>query len=406
MRRNLKKNLILISIGLLLVSAGCESRRTYSLEEKVSQRITNTPKIQEICPSISDDGKKLVFEVDEKGNREIFMKNLETGKLINITNSPAQDHQPSISADGKKVVFLSDRTGTEEIHLVNLADIFYAKGTVERSKGLTDKAILDFEQAVDIDPLHIASLQELGRLYDQKQDYDKAVKQFDAIANYYSNELTKFLSENDTSIAQVKQQLEMLLKNNIISYNNLAFVYVHKGDRRAAADVRYSLGTHFEKIGLTRFAIDEFKKGLVDDPEPSFEIYSFLAKLYRNNNDHKNAAEMLEHALAIDPNSASAHNDLGMAYMELASLEDSKKVELSYVKKTFSEKAKKEFEKAIELSPNFTNAHQNLATYHYERGEYEEALKQWETIYQINPEYPGLKQNLLLVQGQFDDEEP
>ncbi len=405
MGKNLKDNIILGLVGLLVIIAGCEAPRRLSLEERVTKKITEAPDLQKTNPGISDDGKKLIFEAEEKGNKEIFLKNLETGKLMNISNSPAKDYQPSISADGQKVVFLSDRTGTDEVHLVNLADIFYARGSQAKTKGYTESAISYFEQAVDIDPLHIASLQELGRLYDKKENYDKAIKQFDTIANFYTNQLAELLKEKAGSVAKVKQQLDMLLKNNIIAYNNLAFVYMHKGDKKAAADVHYSLGTHFDKIGLTKFAIDEFQTGLADDPAPSFDVYSLLGKLYRETNDYKKSAEMLEKALAIDSNSASAHNNLGMVYAKLASREDTKKVELAHVKQTLLENAKKEFEKAIEISPSFTGAHQNLAVYYYGRGQYQDALKEWEIIYGINPEYPDLKKNLVLVKEQFEIKE-
>lgn len=152
MRKSLKDNLICGLVGLLVVSAGCEAPRRPSLEEQVSSNITDTPKLHETNPSISADGKKIVFEADDNGNKEIFLKNLETGQLMNISNSPANDYQPSISADGKKVIFLSDRTGSSEIHMVNLADIFYARGLQSKANGYIENAISYFEQATNTDP--------------------------------------------------------------------------------------------------------------------------------------------------------------------------------------------------------------------------------------------------------------
>jgi tetratricopeptide (TPR) repeat protein len=397
MRKSLKDNLVCGLVGLLVVSTGCEAPRRLSLEEQVSRNITDTPKLHETNPSISADGKKIVFEVDDKGNKEIFLKNLETEQLMNISNSPANDYQPSISADGKKVIFLSDRTGSSEIHMVSLADIFYARGLQSKASGDIENAISYFEQATSTDSLHIPSYQELGGLYDEREDYDKAIKEFDTIANLYTSELIEFLKNKDSSAIQIKAELEILVKNNITAYNNLALVYIHKGGKKAAADVYYSLGTLFDKIGWNNFAIAEFQKGLDVDPAPSFDVYSLLGKLYREANNYKESAEMLEKALQIDSNSAPTHNNLGMVYARLASQEDAKKVGLTHVKQTLEENAKKEYEKAIEISPNFTDAHQNLAVYFYERGEYRNALREWEIIYKINPEYPDLKKNLDLV---------
>jgi len=244
--------------------------------------------------------------------------------------------------------------------------------------------------------LHIPSHQELGRLYDEREDYDKAIKEFDTIANLYTDEFMRFLAIFKESPHE-EQQLKTLTGDIIIAYHNLALTYTHKGNEKAAANVYYNLGMIFEEIGVTKLAIAELKKGLGVDPAPSFDTYSLLGKLYRRTESLKKSAEMLEKALEIDPNSASAHNNLGMVYAELASQEDTKKVELAHVKQTLLESAKKEFEKAIEISPKFTEAHDNLAVYYYEKEDYRNALKQWEIIYGINPEYPNLKKNLELV---------
>lgn len=396
MRKSLKDNLICGLVGLLVVSAGCEAPMRPSLEEQVSRNITDTPKLHETNPSISADGKKIVFEADDKGNKEIFLKNLETGQLMNISNSPAKDYQPSISADGKKVIFLSDRTGSPEIYMVNLADIFYARGLQSKANGYTENAISYFEQATSTDPLHIPSHQELGRLYDEREDYDKAINEFDIIANLYTDEFMKFLAIFQES-PQEEQQLKTLTGDIIIAYHNLALTYMHKENKKAAANVYYNLGMIFDKIGVNKLAIAEFEKGLSVDPAPSFDTYSLLGKLYQRTKSHKKSAEMLEKALEIDPNSAPAHNNLGMVYAELASQEDTKKVELTHVKQTLLESAKKEFQKAIEISPKFTEAHNNLAVYYYEKEDYRNALKEWQIIYEINPEYPNLKKNLDLV---------
>lgn len=397
MGKNLRKNLVHCLVGLLIVITGCETPPpSKSLEAKLSFNISNDPVMHESNPSISAHGKKLVFQADDKGNKEIFLKNLETGQLMNISNSPAKDYQPSISADGKKVIFLSDRTGSPEIHMVNLADIFYARGLQSKANGDIENAISYFVQAINTDPLHIPSHQELGRLYDEREDYDKAIKEFDTIANLYTDEFMKFLAIFQES-PQEEQQLKTLTGDIIVAYHNLALTYTHKGNKKAAANVYYNLGMIFDNIGVNKLAISEFEKGLSVDPTPSFDTYSSIGKLYRRTKSHKKSAEMLEKALNIDPNSPSAHNNLGMVYAELASQEDTKKVELAHVKQTLLESAKKEFEKAIEISPKFSEAHDNLAVYYYDKEDYRKALKEWEIIYEINPEYPNLKKNLDLV---------
>ena len=206
MEKNIGNKLVYGIVGLLLLNVGCEAPRTTSLaprkwtattslEESVSRAITDTPQTYETNPSISADGKKVVFEAQVNNNKEIFLKDLETGQSMNISNSPANDYQPSISADSKKVIFLSDRTGSPEIHMVDLAELFYAKGLQSKVNGNIEAAISHFRQAVDTDPLHIPSHHQLGSIYDKRKDYDKAVEEFSTVANLYTKELLKFLAE-------------------------------------------------------------------------------------------------------------------------------------------------------------------------------------------------------------------
>jgi len=383
-------------VGLLLVITGCETPRQMSLEEQVSRSITDTPKLREANPSISADGNKLVFEVDDDGNKEVFLKDLETGQLTNISNSPKNDYQPSISANAKRVVFLSDRTGSTEIHMVDLADLLYAKGTRSRQEGNIEDAVSYFEQATSTDPLHIPSHQELGQLYDKRGDYEKATEEFDAIASLYTDEFIESLAAFQES-PQEEPQLVTLTSDIMIAYHNLALAYTHKGNKKAAATTYYNLGMIFDKIQANELAIAEFEKGLTVDTAPTFATYGVLGRLYRSTGDLRKSAAMLETALRIDPNSPTTHNNLGMVYAELASQEDTSRVTLANVKQTLLENARKEFQEAIRIDPEFADAYNNLAVYHYEQEDYKNALEQWETVYKISPAYPTVEKNLELV---------
>lgn len=42
--------------------------------------------------------------------------NADGTNLVNLTNHPANDCYPSISKDGRKIVFVSDRDGNSEIY--------------------------------------------------------------------------------------------------------------------------------------------------------------------------------------------------------------------------------------------------------------------------------------------------
>lgn len=66
----------------------------------------------------SADGSKIVYQLRDNGNSEVFVYSLETAKAENITNHPGFDADPSFSPDGKEVVFASSRDGNAEIYLM------------------------------------------------------------------------------------------------------------------------------------------------------------------------------------------------------------------------------------------------------------------------------------------------
>lgn len=193
MRKKIKDTAVYGVVILLLVSVGCD--QTEIVEGKGSLNITNTLKISESSPSISSDGKKVVFEADLQGNKEIILKDLETGEVLNISNSPAKDYKPSISDDGKKIVFMSDRTGNLEAFVVNLADVFYMKGMQSKKQGNIERAVSYFKRAANIDPFHIPSHHQLGTIYDETKDYDKAIEEFNTVTKLYKTKLLISLAD-------------------------------------------------------------------------------------------------------------------------------------------------------------------------------------------------------------------
>jgi Tol biopolymer transport system component len=69
-------------------------------------------------PAWSTDGQALVFHSTRSGNNEIYILDLESGEITQITNHPARDFQASWSPDGQRLVFASDRDGDLEIYTI------------------------------------------------------------------------------------------------------------------------------------------------------------------------------------------------------------------------------------------------------------------------------------------------
>src|SRR5450759_3196040 len=68
--------------------------------------------------SFSPDGKYIVYDLMEKGNRDLFTYSIATGEKTRLTDSPAEDGKATWSRDGKYVVFSSNRRGSWDLWAV------------------------------------------------------------------------------------------------------------------------------------------------------------------------------------------------------------------------------------------------------------------------------------------------
>lgn len=85
---------------------------------------------EESYPSISPDGKILLYTRSKDGNRDIYWQRIGGSNTQNLTaDSPVNDTQPVFSPNGEKIAFRSERSG---------GGIFVMGATGESVKRLTD----------------------------------------------------------------------------------------------------------------------------------------------------------------------------------------------------------------------------------------------------------------------------
>ena len=83
-------------------------------------RLTTDPAADRF-PTLSADGRTIVFRSERDGNSEIYLMNADGSNLRRVTDDPAFDGYPSIIPDGSGVIFVSNRSGKWNTYVVNLA---------------------------------------------------------------------------------------------------------------------------------------------------------------------------------------------------------------------------------------------------------------------------------------------
>ena len=141
--------------------------------------------------------------------------------------------------------------------------------------------------------------------------------------------------------------------------------------------------------------IEELEKRLDSEPE-SVEVMIELASLYGDKNEIRKAVDLLEQALGIDPENATAHYDLGVCYLKVlkSDLEVSEIWEDKADDEEFFELAIVAFQRALEIDPELVEAYNNLGMLYALRGWNDQAKEQWERSLKINPDQPEIRHDL------------
>jgi TolB protein len=72
-------------------------------------------------PSWSPDVRRLAFSSDMNGNFDIYIYELDSGQLRQVTKDPGLDTSPAWSPDGSRLAFVSTRSGLSEIWIHDFA---------------------------------------------------------------------------------------------------------------------------------------------------------------------------------------------------------------------------------------------------------------------------------------------
>jgi Tol biopolymer transport system component len=85
----------------------------------LSQRPLTGGNARDRQPIYSPDGRALLFSSNRSGNLDLWVYELKTGEIKQITDDAANDWDPAFTPDGKTILWSSDRSGNLEIWAAN-----------------------------------------------------------------------------------------------------------------------------------------------------------------------------------------------------------------------------------------------------------------------------------------------
>ena len=314
-------------------------------------------------------------------NDILSLKRDDAGSLAGLLRCyiKTRDYDKAIKA-GVKLLKINPRDASV------LANIGYAYGNT----GAWGKAIANYKESLQINPDDTLVRFRLGEAYEKANDLKNAVEQYRIV-------LTKARETDHVKIALASAYLragnydesirlykEIVAKQprNATAYANLGLAYGGKGQWKEEIEnykkaislnpkdpvVHYNLASAYEKRNQDHDAAREYQAVLKTNPG-DLEATTKLADIDFKNKRYSEAIRVYEKILKTSPRKAAIHANLGFAYGEL------KKYKLSA----------EYYEKAIKYGIKDTQVRYNLAYTYDKLGRKKEAIREYEYVASSRP---------------------
>jgi len=252
-----------------------------------------------------------------------------------------------------------------------LFEAWHDLGVVETGLGNYDKAVDDFEKALDIQPGSRKTILAYGESLRRAHRPQKAAKVYakwleeepgDAEMRARYGQVLREAGDLEESLEQARQLLSQgssgeNVAKTVIAYNALGLTYYKMGKLdlaetafRKAADLDAQSAFVWNNLGLVAFdrghdqeAFLNFQKASELDPK-YMQARLNKAVVYLDCGDYKHAREELVEAVRIDPNDAEAQVALGVAARGAGRLDE----------------ARRAYERALDIEEDYAPALFNL----------------------------------------------
>jgi len=236
----------------------------------------------------------------------------------------------------------------------------FEKGKIFYERDDWDTAILEFTEAIRVDPNYAEAYFRRGDTYDERGDYDRAIADYTqairldpnyAKAYYYRGLTYNNKNDYDRAIADYTQAIK-LDPDYAMAYNNRGYAYYCKND--------------YDR------AIADYTQAIKLDPDYA-KAYRYRGNAYKDGkNDYDRAIADYTQAIRLNPNDDIAYHSRGNAYHE---------------KKDY-DRAIADYTQAIRLDPDYAGTYYNRGnSYQYGKNDYDRAIADYNQAIRLDPDY-------------------
>ncbi len=279
---------------------------------------------------------------------------------------------------------------TKETTVVDSAVSHWTKGRALLDDQKGDEAIVEFDEAVRLDPKYAQAYIDRGLAYSRKGDPDRAIADYNEalrldpkLALAYAGRGHAYARKGDLVRAFADCEEALRLDPKLaLAYNSRGLTYYQKGDPdRAIADYNEALrldpklamayarrGNAYAKKGDLVRAFADCEEALRLDPKLAM-AYNSRGHTYARKGDLDRAIADYNEALRLDPKLAVAYDNRGHAYSRKGDLD----------------RAIVDYDEAIRLDPKLALAYLNRGHAYSRKGDLDRAIVDYDEAIRLDP---------------------
>ena len=279
---------------------------------------------------------------------------------------------------------------TKETTVVDSAVSHWTKGRALLDDQKGDEAIVEFDEAVRLDPKYAQAYIDRGLAYSRKGDPDRAIADYNKalrldpkLALAYAGRGHAYARKGDLVRAFADCEEALRLDPKLArAYNSRGLTYYQKGDLdRAIADYNEALrldpklaraydnrGHAYSRKGDLDRAIVDYNEALRLDPKLAM-AYNNRGFAYARKGDLVRAFADCEEALRLDPKLAVAYNSRGHTYARKGDLD----------------RAIVDYNEALRLDPKLAVAYDNRGHAYSRKGDLDRAIVDYDEAIRLDP---------------------